>query len=426
MDYTIEQGKVIINYVLVVKATPSGIVFKFQSGEVAPPISPLFKIGGALAGGAIGGPAGAAAGSAAGSAMAGSGDDKEKPISVELNRGIGEAMGFTSVKGGKATEEQHTSRMVEQHNNNANPTTYPLEITFEKLGTILRSGKYKGELDLDYDPNGRMAECFARSVTFYEDKKKHFVKPDLGLSQQLSTSVYSLGGIGDTYIAQAITTGGEGITVDIPYTADQRGYSHTTYIKLTNSNVMDAFRDALVSGTPNLTFGHYNSNQAGFANIKFTPSADCSVILKLDVNSPGTKDLDLKSGTEYEVTINQSQFIFKGQGTTRGGETEIPLSDPEVNIPEPGENDPTPDLNLPEPDLLDPTGGEPEIPTIEPDIPPDIDPNDPGIPLDIDPPPIEPDPPEIDPNDPDTGRDPETGGPDLPPPDLGDDDDDAD
>src|SRR3954469_18751723 len=102
MDYKIQEGKVVVNYVLVIKATPSGIVFKFQSGEVAPPIrwnlavkgsivtmrvfqaigkqgtnlwqkikNPLLKIGGGIAGGAVGGPAGAAAGSAAGSVLAG-------------------------------------------------------------------------------------------------------------------------------------------------------------------------------------------------------------------------------------------------------------------------------------------------------------------------------------------------------------------
>jgi len=49
-----------------------------------------------------------------------------------------------------------------------------------------------------------MTQCFAQGVTFYEDKKKHFVNPDSGISQQHSTSIYSLGGIGDTYIAQAI------------------------------------------------------------------------------------------------------------------------------------------------------------------------------------------------------------------------------
>jgi len=50
-----------------------------------------------------------------------------------------------------------------------------------------------------------MAECFARGITFYKDKKEHFVNPDLGVSQQHSTSIYSLGGVGDTYTAQAIT-----------------------------------------------------------------------------------------------------------------------------------------------------------------------------------------------------------------------------
>jgi len=80
---------------------------------------------------------------------------------------------------------------------------------------------------------------------------------------------------------------------------------------------------------------------------------------------------------------------------------------------------------LPELDLLDPTGGEPEIPSIEIDTTIDTD-----IPEDdnqgFDPPPIEPDPPEIDPNDPDPGQDPEMGDYDIPPPDLGDDDPDGD
>ena len=75
--------------------------------------TPLLKIIGGIAGGAAGGPAGAAAGSAAGSAVAG-GDNEKNPVGVELNRGIGEAMGFSSVRKGKASEEQHTNRMVEQ------------------------------------------------------------------------------------------------------------------------------------------------------------------------------------------------------------------------------------------------------------------------------------------------------------------------
>ncbi|CAG8776436.1 5731_t:CDS:2, partial [Ambispora leptoticha] len=88
MDYEIQEGKVIIDYVLVIKATPSGIVFKFNSGEVSPPIR------GGIVGGMVGGPAGAAAGSAAGSALAA--DDEKKSSNVETNKGIEETMGLSS------------------------------------------------------------------------------------------------------------------------------------------------------------------------------------------------------------------------------------------------------------------------------------------------------------------------------------------
>jgi len=51
--------------------------------------------------------------------------------------------------------------------------------------------------------------------------------------------------------------------------------------------------------------------------MKYTVKKACSVVLKLDVNSEATKDLDLKAGTEYTVTISESQFIFKSEGTTK-------------------------------------------------------------------------------------------------------------
>jgi len=72
-----------------------------------------------------------------------------------------------------------------------------------------------------------------------------------------------------------------------------------------------------------------------------------------------------------------------------GGEIEISLEDPEINIPESGEKDSTPDSDLPEPDLLDPTGGEPEIPPIEIDNTIDPDIIDEDNTQDFDPPPIE-------------------------------------
>lgn len=150
-----------------------------------------------------------------------------------------------------------------KHNNNANPTTYPLDITFEKLGSILRTGKYQGKLNLGHDSNGRMTECFTRGVTFYKDKKEHFVNPDLGVSYQHSTSIYSRGGFGDVYTAQAITEGGEGISVDIPYTADQRGYGHTTFFRLTDPAEMDRLHQTIISSIGSLPRNHYN-NRDGF------------------------------------------------------------------------------------------------------------------------------------------------------------------
>src|SRR5437763_15774217 len=76
------------------------------------------------------------------------------------------------------------------HNNNENPITYPLNITFEKLGNILKPGFYQGKLELDFDPNEKMKECFARGVTFYEDKKKHFVNPNLGVREAINRFQY--------------------------------------------------------------------------------------------------------------------------------------------------------------------------------------------------------------------------------------------
>src|SRR5438874_1189486 len=48
-----------------------------------------------------------------------------------------------------------------------------------------------------------MAACFARGVTFYEDKKKHFVNPKLDISYIASRIDYSGTG-GNSYTAQAI------------------------------------------------------------------------------------------------------------------------------------------------------------------------------------------------------------------------------
>lgn len=113
--------------------------------------------------------------------------------------------------------------------------------------------------------------------------------------------------------------------------------------------------------------------------MKWTPSVNCRVFLYLDVNDTRAigNQLDLTAGTEYEVTISETQFIFRSEGRTRlvyqrqpghddfnqldwtsppgsGGDIEVPLEDPEIAIPEPGESDPSPELDF-TPDPFDPT-----------------------------------------------------------------------
>ncbi|KLL03555.1 MAG: hypothetical protein MRERV_38c022 [Mycoplasmataceae bacterium RV_VA103A] len=77
------------------------------------------------------------------------------------------------------------------HNNNENPITYPLNITFEKLGNILKPGYWQGKLTLDYDPGRKMAERFVEGVTFYNDKKEYFINPNLGVREAINHVQYS-------------------------------------------------------------------------------------------------------------------------------------------------------------------------------------------------------------------------------------------
>src|SRR3954453_19306385 len=106
-----------------------------------------------------------------------------------------------------------------------------------------------------------MAQCFARGVTFYENKdKSEFPNPKLGIKSVVD-NIARTGMGGDIYTAQTIVEPGEGITVNIPYTPEQRGYSHSTYIRLTNSSVMDDFKNAVVSSSGcNAGNLHYNSS----------------------------------------------------------------------------------------------------------------------------------------------------------------------
>jgi len=97
-----------------------------------------------------------------------------------------------------------------------------------------------------------------------------------------------------------------------------------------------------------------------------------------------------------------------------GGDIEIPLNDPEINLPEPDVNDIPIDPSIEIVPDFDPGGREPEIVPIEVDIVVDTDTPEDDFTQDFDPPPVEVVPPEPDPNDLDQGQDPEGGEVDPP------------
>ncbi|RHZ36772.1 hypothetical protein [endosymbiont GvMRE of Glomus versiforme] len=388
-----------------------------------------------------------------------------------------------------------------KHNNNENPITYPLNITFEKLGNILKPGFYQGKLTLDYDPDGKMAECFARGITFYEDKKKHFVNPDLGVKEAVNRIQYSSFGTSQGYTAQAVGEGEETVDVNRPKGNNyhQRGHYFIEYEDGTQEHWMalypmfrnEELADGHTHGAFTLEFPKpvkkfvdiYSSCigcgaqdtplfDALHNNYRNGSSDSWDTIHKGLPFEPWFSAMGAATSPNYDLTVNgtagrlgsqgdvwekatqqksdgkpfSKAYGFVPDGNTitwrlgggfkldwqkipgqddfeqldwtppagSGGEIEILLSDPEINVPEPGEGDIVPDNDFPEVDPFDPGGGEPEIPPIEPDIPPDIDPADPDEFPDIDPPPIEPDPPEVDPNEPDPGQDPDKGEPDIP------------
>lgn len=238
------------------------------------------------------------------------------------------------------------------------------------------------------------------------------------------------------------------------YNAQNKGYSHYTYLTVDNDSVRK-------SEWKGLNWNHWDDSKGwcwgctqekfspdgykgnahdpnsppcpAFAKKevgKFTPSQDCTVEMKLHVDGSNTIYENLKGGTEYTIAVDHQKIYFgylKNSGTifhkmptqddfadlnwlpTGGGETDftIPVIDPEVNIPDSTSPDIAPDQ---EPDLPDLGGGEPEI-FIEPDvsIEPDVPENEPDFPE----PEITPPESETDPNEPDTTPD----NPEIDPPD---------
>lgn len=79
------------------------------------------------------------------------------------------------------------------HNNNQNPTTLPLNITFDKLWKVIKKGEYQADVKLlGHDPGSYLSSKFEQGITFFEDITKDFITPELGLKQAINLISYDL------------------------------------------------------------------------------------------------------------------------------------------------------------------------------------------------------------------------------------------
>ncbi|CAG8639989.1 888_t:CDS:10 [Ambispora leptoticha] len=251
-----------------------------------------------------------------------------------------------------------------------------------------------------------------------------------------------LGGFGDVYTGQAITEGGEPSTVpvnpmypkgdiakDLP-----KGHTHGAFILEFDKPVkkmVDIYTCIGCGAKDTPLFKTLNSSYHSGGNLENIYTAtqqrpDGKPFVKAYGYIPNettiTWDLTDEASTKIEWQKQPGQDNFKNIDPFipigGSGEIEIPLTDPEFPEPEPGADGVEPEPDMPTPDI-DPGGGEPEITPLEPDITPDIDPDEfpePDIP--------EPEIPEPEPTpdtDPDKPIDPDTT-PDKGDRDPGDDD----
>jgi len=80
-----------------------------------------------------------------------------------------------------------------QHNNNQNPITFPLNITFDKLWKVIKKGEYQGELKLlGHDPGSYLSNKFKEGIIFFEDRIKDFITPELGIKNLREVISYGL------------------------------------------------------------------------------------------------------------------------------------------------------------------------------------------------------------------------------------------
>lgn len=235
LNFKKEAEEWLIKYILKVKSTPAGTYYTFLSGNILWQLKLEIKqtvpsgknlknllsaatavvtiTGAFLLAGALGlGGAGLADGAILNSI---SGDlskiiqvnkllQSAKSILPEENENISFSMGlfdfWSKLRKRPFWGKIYVSNNLKNnltHNNNQNPITFPLNITFDKLWKVLKKGEYQGTLKLlGHDPGKYLSNKFKEGIIFFADREKDFVTPKLDLKRATNLMVYNLGNAG--------------------------------------------------------------------------------------------------------------------------------------------------------------------------------------------------------------------------------------
>lgn len=325
------------------------------------------------------------------------------------------------------------------HNNNQNPITYPLNITFPRLDEIIKKGDWQGELRNFYDPGKYLETKFREGVRFYEDLDKDLLKPNLGIVGINNLIVYNLGNSGG-FIGEEIREW-EWNEVTFDYRAEAKGYGHSTYLNVDNSTVRANEWKALnwshwddgkgwcwgctqeMFSPTGYQGNAHDPNSPGCPPFPkkevgtITPSQTCRVEMKLHVNGSNTVYETLEGGVEYKIAVDDKRIYFgslKSSGVKLqkvagrddfadvdwnpmtgigGSDINIAPNEPEINIPDPSVDNLPPDPGVDLSKEFD-NKGEAEVPFVESDIILEPEPTEADNNQDFDPPVVEIDPPE--------------------------------
>lgn len=396
-DSLLTRRKFYIQYLVQQKANPAGIYYYFKSGaqiwknEIA--VSRVFnqtkllggiidtvaKVGGAIVGGASGGTAGAKVGSAVGKAVSGF---------LTKKNDVYKALGFEGGEKEMVENEEQTRRMYNSPNKNlikhtepalfypntvdlkydmfefANRYTYPyikwrfsisnnlvnalensnnyshllnINTTFNTLGSLIKRGFWRAELNLKTNCDGLMKEIFAKGVHFYEDLEKDFPNPVLKNTNISNVNVFDVDD--SSIVVGEETLESQSFTHQINYQADKREYSHATYFCFnTPDNTQQDLENQQRFISRNSAFeSHYIETgtshsgccwgctydalkDANFLKMSLTPSKDCSFRYLLEKGSAPT-ERQLKAEQLYIFDFTPTDILISW--TVYKRETEI-------------------------------------------------------------------------------------------------------